>query len=147
MSELRIVSDPQAPESLRQFVRDRLDLYNVAVTGRSDWYPVAMFLKDASDAIWGGLLGDIWAEWLHVTFLWVDDCRRGRGFGRQLLLAGERYAVERGCHDAHLSTFSFQAPAFYRRLGYEVFGTLDGHPPGHMHYFLRKRLTGAAGAV
>jgi hypothetical protein len=55
----------------------------------------------------------------------------------------EGRAVERGCHSAWVDTFSFQAPGFYRKLGYEVFGELD-YPPEHKRFFLRKRLTGRA---
>ena len=72
----------------------------------------------------------------------MTEALRGRGHGRALLAVAERWALERGCRDAFLDTFSFQAPEFYRKLGWEVFGTLEDHPPGHTHYFLRKRLGG-----
>ena len=54
----------------------------------------------------------------------------------------EMRALERGCHSAWVDTFSFQAPGFYPRLGYEVFGELD-YPPGHKRIFLQKRLAAA----
>jgi GNAT superfamily N-acetyltransferase len=66
---------------------------------------------------------------------------RGRGFGKDLMKHAELYAVERGCTDAFLDTFSFQAQPFYEKLGYRVFGMLDNHPAGHRHYFMTKRLT------
>jgi hypothetical protein len=37
---------------------------------------------------------------------------------------------------------SFQAPDFYRKLGYEEFGRLDDFPPGHSRLFFRKNLPG-----
>jgi hypothetical protein len=52
----------------------------------------------------------------------------------------ELYAVERGCTDAFLDTFSFQARPFYEKLGYHVFGTLENYPTGHQHYFMTKQL-------
>ena len=51
----------------------------------------------------------------------------------------EARALERGCHSAWVDTFSFQAPGFYPKLGYTVFGELD-YPPGHKRIFLQKRL-------
>lgn len=39
----------------------------------------------------------------------------------------ELYAVERGCTNAFLDTFSFQARPFYEKLGYRVFGILENH--------------------
>jgi len=139
VSGLRIVNDPHAPESLKQVVRDHLDTYNVAVTGLPEYSSVSIFLKDSNDEVLGGVLGSIWGGWVHIAFLWVAEPLRRQGHGRTLLEAAERYAVERGCHAAQLETFSFQAPDFYAKHGYEVFSVLDGWPPGHTKYFLRKR--------
>jgi hypothetical protein len=82
----------------------------------------------------GGLLGDIWGGWLHVSFLWVARPLRQNGWARRLMREAERYAIARGAHDAHLETFSFQARPLYEKLGYELFGQLDDFPPGHTKY-------------
>jgi hypothetical protein len=37
-------------------------------------------------------------------------------------------------------TFSFQAPAFYAKYGFEVLAVVDDHPRGHRNLLLRKRL-------
>jgi GNAT superfamily N-acetyltransferase len=86
----------------------------------------------------GGLLGDIWAAWLQVRTLDVAAPARGRGFGTELMERAELYAVERGCTDAFLDTFSFQARPFYEKLGYRVFGMLENRPAGHQHCFMTK---------
>jgi GNAT superfamily N-acetyltransferase len=140
MSVLRVSVEPHAPESVRQHVRDHLDSFNVAVTGLAEYHTLSVFLRDEHEEVLGGLLGNIWGGWLHVAILWVAEPLRGRGYGRQLLEAAERYAVQRGCTRAWLTTFSFQAPEFYPKLGYEAFAVLEGHPNGHRHHFLQKRL-------
>jgi hypothetical protein len=40
----------------------------------------------------------------------------------------------------HLSTYSFQAPAFYESQGYKRVGTVPGSPQGAKRYFYSKRL-------
>jgi GNAT superfamily N-acetyltransferase len=140
MRSLQLVVEPYASDQLTQVVRDGLAFYNVAVTGLEDYHPLAIFLKDAHGEIWGGVLGHLWGQWLHITILWLAEPVRGQGYGRQLLEAAETYARERGCHHVKLETFSFQARPFYEQLGYEIFATLEDCPVGHREYFLRKSL-------
>lgn len=88
----------------------------------------------------GGLIGETLWGYLHVRLLSVDKGLRGRGFGRQLMEAAHTEARQRGCHGAYLDTFSFQAPDFYQKLGYEIYGKLDDFPQGYCRYFLRRSL-------
>jgi GNAT superfamily N-acetyltransferase len=76
--------------------------------------------------------------WLYVSFLWVAEPARGTGNATRLMRAAEDYAVERGCVGGYLTTYSFQAPGFYRKFGYEVVGTIDGFPPGYQFHLLSK---------
>ena len=90
-------------------------------------------------SIVAGLGGETYSGWLFIRYLWVSDALRGKGIGRELMGSAEARALERGCHSAWVDTFSFQAPGFYPKLGYQVFGELD-YPPGHKRIFLQKRL-------
>jgi GNAT superfamily N-acetyltransferase len=123
-----------------KYVRERLDLYNVGVTGVSAWYPVNFFVKSARGETLGGVLGAIWGGWLQIGFLWVDESMRGKDWGSRLMDQAEAYARERGCHSVLLDTHSFQARPFYEKRGYEVFGTLDDFPKGHQRFYLKKKL-------
>ena len=86
-----------------------------AITGQAEWYPVAFFLRDENGEVLGGLLGDIWAAWLHVRTLAVAAPVRGQGFGKKLMKRAELYAVERCCTDAYLDTFSFPGTTILRK--------------------------------
>ena len=92
----------------------------------------------------GEVVGAAFAEtgrtWLHLLVVWVDEQQRRRGLGRNLVEAAEAEARSRGCHNAYLDTFSYQAQPFYEKLGYVVFGALDDYPPGHQRGYMRKSL-------
>ena len=77
---------------------------------------------------------------LYIDLLFVPAAARGRGVGRSLMHQAEREAARRGCQVAWLSTYSFQVPGFYQRLGYRVFGALPASPLGHSLIFLTKTL-------
>ena len=140
MEEFQIVFEPLPSDELRRFLSDNVINVNLARTGISEWHPVGFFLKNARGEWLGGLAGHVWGGWLHVNFVWVTEHLRGRGHGSRLLDAAETFATERGAVAATLETHSFQAPGFYAKRGYTVFGRLDDYPPGHAKLFLRKRL-------
>jgi GNAT superfamily N-acetyltransferase len=109
-------------------------------TGRPGFLPIGVFARDRSGTLVGGVHGQINWNWLHVALFWIAPARRHDGLGTELLETLEAAAVERGCTDAHLDTFSYQARPFYERHGYEVFATLDDYPSGHRRYYMKKRL-------
>jgi GNAT superfamily N-acetyltransferase len=141
MKRLRITVEPHAEESQKEFIRENLGLYSIAMTGNEEYYRVAVFLRDARNEILGGVLGEIWGQWMFVSHVWLAAPLRRSGYGSKLLATAERYAVEKGCRNAWLTTSSFQARPFYEKFGYELFATLDECPPGHKLYFLKKQLT------
>jgi hypothetical protein len=47
---------------------------------------------------------------------------------------------KRGVRSICLDTFSFQAPAFYKKLGFKQFGKLKDFPKGHERIWLKKVL-------
>jgi GNAT superfamily N-acetyltransferase len=124
-----------------RFLEARIFEFNKAVTGISEADSVAFFVRDDADAIVAGIAGWIWDDCLHIEYLWVCEGRRGRGYGTRLMGMAERAGRARGCREAMLDTHSFQAPDFYRRLGYAICSQIDDYPTGHTKYTLRKSLT------
>jgi GNAT superfamily N-acetyltransferase len=131
--------DSEVSEADQAEVVRGLLAYNEAWIGPSNEKPVRFVARDQLGIV-GGLIGHTRWNWLYVAKLWVDERGRGRGIGTQLLTAAEDVARARGCTDASLDTFEYQARPFYEKLGYELFGTLDGYPPGYRQFYLRKRL-------
>jgi len=92
----------------------------------------------------GGLNGATHWGWCYIRHFWVRQEWRRRGLGARLLAEAEGVAQARGCVGLYVDTFDAGASAFYERAGFEIFGRIDGFPPGHARRFLMKRLaTGA----
>jgi GNAT superfamily N-acetyltransferase len=138
--EVRLSSEPNASREDRDRVREMLGLFNVGKTGYDSYHELAIFLRDRHDRIRGGVLGDVWGGWLHVSILWVEEAFRGSGHGVTLMRSAEEEARELGARYAHLDSHSFQAPGFYEKLGYVEFGRLQDAPLGYEQVFLWKRL-------
>ncbi len=92
------------------------------------------------DEIVGGVIGVVHWNWLYVDLMWLREDLRGRGYGHRLLALLEEEARQHGATQVYLDTFSFQAPEFYRRHGYRVYGELKDFPAGHDRLFLTKTL-------
>ncbi len=102
--------------------------------------PLHVILKDAAGKMIGGLVASTYWDGLEIAYLFVPDSWRRRGIGTALLQAAEAAAVEGGAKQAFLTTFEFQARAFYEGHGYTVVGKLAGYPPGSAYYWMRKDL-------
>ncbi len=117
-------------ESLRADTRTKHDGARQALT---------LTLRRDGDFI-GGLVGQTFMGWLSVDGLWVAAEHRGLGHATKLMTQAEDEARRRGATNSVLDTFSFQAPGFYRKLGYRDFARLDGFPAGHCRHYLTKSL-------
>jgi GNAT superfamily N-acetyltransferase len=117
-----------------------LAAYHDSCAGPLPLVPIAILLRDDSGRTLGGLHGYSYADWLFIEQLWIPEALRRKGWGRRLMAMAEEEAVRRGCHSACLDSFSFGAPAFYRRLGYQIALSLADYPIGHQTLVLTKAL-------
>ena len=136
---IEITAEPQ-PDEIK-FLTEQLIIFNRQRASAGNYQPLAIFLKDADASIIGGLLGETYWQWLYVDLLWVHESCRGQGYGYTLLTQAEQEAMQRGCRYAYLDTFSFQAPKFYQKRGYVIFGELPNFPQGCSRFFLKKDLS------
>ena len=138
MSRLEI-EEPSAADV--EFLEDRLYEFNVGVTGIGGGQTLGIFLRDESETIVAGAAGHTWGGTCELRQVWVAASLRGGGLGRRLMAEAEAEALRRGCRQLVLATFSFQAPEFYRKLGFQVLLELPDYPSGHSHLVLRKLIS------
>lgn len=136
MITLTDTPDPQ----LKSVLEDGLASYNAEKAGRRDWRPLAVTVHDPeTGALCGGLLGRTSMGLFFLDLFYLPQHLRGTGTGSAMLRMAEVEATRRGCKAATLVTVNFQAPGFYARHGWEVFGTIDS-VPGVERIFMRKAL-------
>jgi ribosomal protein S18 acetylase RimI-like enzyme len=123
-----------------RFLENGLIDFNLQTTGITDGSFIGIFLRGSDGSRTGGLYGWVWGSTCYVRYLFVAESLRGQGQGTRLMRAVEAEAKARNCRQIVLETHSFQAPGFYRKLGFEVIGTVDGYPLGHQYLTLVKRL-------
>jgi GNAT superfamily N-acetyltransferase len=138
MSELTVTAADPTPDDV-QYLEDRIYEFNSSATGIGDGEWLAFFVR-ANDRIVAGICGNTWGGTCELRQFWVEESQRKRGLGTKLFQAAEDEARRRGCGQIVLTTFSFQAPVFYERHGFEVVATIDDHPRGHRNLLMRKRL-------
>jgi GNAT superfamily N-acetyltransferase len=114
--------------------------YNIQQAGEGHEKSLCYALYASDHSVMGGIIGETHWNWLFINLMWIREELRGQGYGHQLLLAAEEEGRKRGAIHAYLDTFSFQAPEFYQKHGYQVFGVLENFPPGHTRYYLTKQL-------
>jgi GNAT superfamily N-acetyltransferase len=138
--DYNIVYVEKPEDSVWGIIGHGLQNFNDQAAGSPRLSRLCFALQAPDGQVAGGVLAATYWDWLYIDLLWIKDELRGRGYGQQLMAQVEQEARQRGAKNAYLDTFSFQAPDFYKRLGYQVFGVLPEFPPGHQRYFFTKRL-------
>lgn len=137
---LRIERSQNPTDEEREAILTPLRAYNAAQAGPSSAQLLALLVRDDNGEILGGLYGRFFYQWLFIELLSVPEQARGQGMGSKLMQMAEDLAWEKECVGIWLDTFDFQAPQFYKRLGYSELGQIADYPPGHKRFFFQKRL-------
>ncbi|MGG3836958.1 GNAT family N-acetyltransferase [Paenibacillus dendritiformis] len=128
------------PEESKHVLHKLIE-FNAKCVPNAHLEEVNLCLKDDNGEIVAGLNSAVLWNWMEVDILWVDENHRGEGLGRRLLEEAEQIARAKNCTFIKLNTFSFQAPEFYKKYGYEVVAIFENAPIGCKHYYYKKDLT------
>ena len=147
MEEDQYVFEYDVSEQREDYITEQIVAFNLAHTTALPLEshkprPIHIYVLDREETVLAGLVGRTHAipYSLEVSIIWVDERYRKQGFGRQLMEQAQQEARQRGCQYARLATSNFQAPGFYQKLGYTLYGTLDNCPPGEKVFYFWKKL-------
>ncbi|MFJ4976527.1 GNAT family N-acetyltransferase [Streptomyces coeruleorubidus] len=127
-------------DELEKRLDEELTAFNTAAADGVTTKPLSVRVTDEAGDLIGGLTAWTWGSLCSVDLLWVRADQRHAGWGGRLMHAAEEEAVRRGCTDMVVSTYSFQAPGFYPRLGFRERARIEGVPGGHEDVCFHKRL-------
>lgn len=122
------------------YVRNKLIEFNSKHVPNGRYEEINLCIKDDKGEIIAGLNSAICWNWMEIDILWVEDDDRGQGLGKRLLEEAEQIARANQCTFIKLNTFSFQAPEFYNKYGYQEIAIIENAPIGNKHYYFKKDL-------
>lgn len=97
------------------------------------------FVYKENNIVLGRLVGNIHWDHLTIELFFVSKDTQGKGIGSKLLQHVEAIASEKKCSYIFLETMSFNAPAFYKKNGYQVIAQIENSPlEGETRYFMKK---------
>ena len=140
MPDFRYEAHDGLPAEESAIVDKGLGEFNEHAAPLHEVQPLSCFVRDEVGRVVGGAIGRRWGELCELQQLWVEASHRGKGLGVRLVQEFERRACEKGCRSFYLETLSFQAPEFYKKLGYSVVFSRSGYPHGIGKYHMVKEL-------
>lgn len=106
-------SDP----ALDQRLSDELDAFNAAAMASAGEQRELTVRIDDDRGLAAGISGWTWGLAAGIAMSWTRADVRGSGLGADLLASFETEAARRGVRHVYVTSFTFQAPAFYERHG------------------------------
>jgi GNAT superfamily N-acetyltransferase len=136
-----VTSIGKADSALDQLLNDELDKFNAAATAGVAPAQELTVRVEQQECLVAGVSGWTWGQAAGVGRTWVREDHRGTGVGTSAMTAFESEAKRRGCTHVFVTSFTFQAPGFYQRLGYqEIFRWESVPTAGRDDVHMRKEL-------
>ena len=101
-------------------------------------YEDFIFIAEDEGQIVGALTGRAYYNEVHIGDLIIKSGHRRAGIGKMLVEEVEKAYSGRGYEKMALTTFGFQAPEFYKKLGYELEFIRKDPDPKLSKYFYSK---------
>ena len=137
---MKIIKKTEAEDRVGDFINEAFTDYainnDVALNFEEYWFVA----EDDSGEVIGTITGRAYYNEVHIGDLIIDKRFRGQDIGTKLVRAVEE-EYRNKCYDKiTLTTFGFQAPEFYKKLGYSLEFVREDKDPKLSKYFYCKAL-------
>ena len=125
-------------DKISDFINDEFTNYSTDCEVELNYEDFCFVAEDDGD-IAGVIVGRAYYNEVHIGDLIVGKDYRRAGVGSKLVAAVEEAYRGKGYEKIALTTFGFQAPEFYKKLGYELeFIREDANPKLSKYFYLKK---------
>ena len=131
----RIEDDEKTGEFINREFTDYAVDFDVALN-----FEEFTFVAEDEGNIAGVITGRAYYNEVHIGDLIIGKDYRRAGVGSRLVAAVEDAFKDKGYEKIALTTFGFQAPEFYKKLGYELEFVREDKDPRLSKYFYLKRI-------
>ena len=127
-------------DQIGEFINKEFAEYGVQSGVELNFEGFHFVAEDEDGKVIGVITGRAYYNEVHIGDLIIDKNIRRNGLGRQLVEAVENAYKDKGYEKITLTTFGFQAPEFYKKLGYEVEFVREDKNPKLSKYFFAKSI-------
>lgn len=127
----------KSSDSINDQIHEKLKDYNRNFMKELNDYSYHIELDDKTIA---GIVAGSTYDTLEIDYLFVDEEYRRNGLGTKLMKHVEDLAKSNGIKTILVNTYSFQAPEFYKKLGYKEMFVVDPCYKDYKQYFFIKKL-------
>ncbi len=101
--------------------------------------PISFEIRNGEDFVGTVVVQLVWGQ-LHIKFLFVEKKFRNQGIATRLMQHALEFGRSKNCQFAFVETMSYQAPEFYKKMGFEIDFIRHGFANGTSFYFFKKDL-------
>ena len=127
-------------DSIGEFINREFTVFGQESGVELNYDEFCFVAEDGNGQIIGVITGRAYYNEVHIGDLVIDKEHRRVGVGSKLVEEVENAYKGKGYEKITLTTFGFQAPEFYRKLGYAIEFVREDREPKLSKYFLAKHI-------
>ncbi|MCR5634064.1 MAG: GNAT family N-acetyltransferase [Lachnospiraceae bacterium] len=128
----------EADDRAGDFINEAFTDYALTSGVELNYEEYCFVAENESGELVGAITGRAYYNEIHIGDLIVDKKQRGKNIGSGLVKAVEEEFKNKGFDKITLTTFGFQAPDFYKKLGYSLEYVREDKNPKLKKYFYIK---------
>lgn len=140
MAGIQVKRFERVDETIGEFIHNEFSQYGEQNDVVLNYDEFCFAAETGDGTVIGAITGRAYYNEVHIGDLVIAESHRRTGLGKRLVRAVENAYRGKGYTVVTLSTFGFQAPEFYKKLGYTVEFVRRNKNPKLDKYFFSKAI-------